>query len=339
VVNATLSIFLCLFEKTQKIYPSGNIITEYQNIKQFFLVSKMEPKKSKESKSKKESKSSKDPKEFSESKSKKESKDSKDPKESKSSKESNKNKNKNKKISDVVYRNGGYVVKYTVEEKVSKKNINERDENGNTLFMIVCKNIKKKAIKKFIEEGVDINAQNNNGETALMHLMLQNTAEKEIKLLLDSGADVNILNNDGRSVLYYIADHLYYEDNMLFSILQMFLDKGLNLFKDIASTNSLFLDAYDCKNDIVVVLLLINGINVLNISKELKNIWTGSYNKTNNKFKTMTIILKRCIILSLFWPLTKKDSKTKKEPKINMDILRLLIDFLDSDSQKKVTWE
>ena len=56
------------------------------------------------------------------------------------------------------------------------------------------------SMKKLVGLGVDLNAQNNRGNTAL-HLALGNYDEKTARYLIKKGARFDIVNNEGRSPL------------------------------------------------------------------------------------------------------------------------------------------
>jgi hypothetical protein len=83
-------------------------------------------------------------------------------------------------------------------------------------------NLKK--VQELITQGVDVNAKNANGDTALINTVLLKTAEGEIdqilSLLIKSGAHVNLQNNQGKTALYVAAQWGY--DNAL----KILLDNG-----------------------------------------------------------------------------------------------------------------
>ena len=59
-------------------------------------------------------------------------------------------------------------------------------------------------VKKLIDEGADVNAKNDEGETALM--IASNEGDKEIcELLIEKGADVNAKDNEGNTALMYVS--------------------------------------------------------------------------------------------------------------------------------------
>ncbi len=68
----------------------------------------------------------------------------------------------------------------------NKENINARDSNGYTPLMMVTK--KSELVEYLLRSGADVNAQDNQGRTALHWAVLEKNLEV-IKLLLDYGAD------------------------------------------------------------------------------------------------------------------------------------------------------
>ena len=55
-------------------------------------------------------------------------------------------------------------------------------------------------LKVLIEVGVDLNAQNDRGETAL-HKAAQGGEVAALKILIGAGADLNAQDNDGKTAL------------------------------------------------------------------------------------------------------------------------------------------
>ena len=78
-------------------------------------------------------------------------------------------------------------------------------------------------INFFIKNGIDINKQENAGNTALLLLSKQNYSNRRsvVKIFIEAGADVNLSNADGKTPL-----HHYCNVPAIFSIL---LDAGANI--------------------------------------------------------------------------------------------------------------
>lgn len=95
-------------------------------------------------------------------------------------------------------------VKYYI--KHGELSLNQKDESGQPLIKLAIINARldsKKSIvmlNYLIEKGVDVNAKNNNGYTALMDATFIGNTEI-MKILIKSGADVNAKNNNGATAL------------------------------------------------------------------------------------------------------------------------------------------
>ena len=98
--------------------------------------------------------------------------------------------------------------------------LDERDQNGGTSLMwLVNSRIKLQAIWRFaLHNGADINARNDEGESAL-HLAV---SVEMARLLLDAGADPNIRNKSGATPLI-LAANIY---TLNYSLIQLLLDRG-----------------------------------------------------------------------------------------------------------------
>ncbi len=115
----------------------------------------------------------------------------------------------------------GDVVKFLIDKGAD---VNVQNRMGDSALMYAAmidesdlkryaKNIKKASpidnmvsIHALVENGADINAQNNQGETVLYQL-LNNESNNvaAFTYLLDKGADVNITDKNGRTLLYYAS--------------------------------------------------------------------------------------------------------------------------------------
>ena len=60
-------------------------------------------------------------------------------------------------------------------------------------------------VKSLLDNGADVNARNNNGQTALMGASWMDHTEI-VQLLLENGADVNAKSNDGQTALMIVSD-------------------------------------------------------------------------------------------------------------------------------------
>ena len=82
--------------------------------------------------------------------------------------------------------------------------IKTRDKNGNTPLILVTRlSDQKNAVavaKQLLDAGIDINAQNNNGETALYRAVLKKNYAL-IRFLIENGADASIATNQGQTPL------------------------------------------------------------------------------------------------------------------------------------------
>ncbi|XP_037037865.1 putative ankyrin repeat protein RF_0381 [Bradysia coprophila] len=83
-------------------------------------------------------------------------------------------------------------------------NINARDEDGDTALMNASNNGRYETVKFLIENGADVNATDTNGKTPLMFASAFDNS-RIIKLLVDNGANINATDNSGWSALIYAA--------------------------------------------------------------------------------------------------------------------------------------
>jgi ankyrin repeat protein len=97
------------------------------------------------------------------------------------------------------------LIKAVKEDKITKVkeliNKNIKDEyDVMLLLLLVIQNNSIKTMKFFIEKNININLQDNRGETALMYAIDYDNIEM-IRLLLNAGANPNVLNTHNHTAL------------------------------------------------------------------------------------------------------------------------------------------
>jgi len=74
-------------------------------------------------------------------------------------------------------------------------------QNGDTASMLAFKRAQLNEVQTLIALGSDVNAKNNDGDTALILACDCLNNEEIIQTLIDAGADVNVKNNTGDTAL------------------------------------------------------------------------------------------------------------------------------------------
>lgn len=72
-------------------------------------------------------------------------------------------------------------------------------------FFDLCRSGSEKDVLKAIGRGADVNARDDEGNTALIFAVSERPNSRVVKVLLDNGADVNARNNDGLTALMFAA--------------------------------------------------------------------------------------------------------------------------------------
>jgi len=88
----------------------------------------------------------------------------------------------------------------------------DRNQKNLTDLMIDVKLQDKKAVKEKLKKGVDVNAKDFVGNTALIFAVFEHIDLDIIKILLENGADVNAINKKGESVLDLMIKNTYPND-------------------------------------------------------------------------------------------------------------------------------
>ncbi len=118
----------------------------------------------------------------------------------------------------------------------------------------------QKQVKSLLAKGANINAQDADGTTPLMHAVVNAEADC-VKLLLDKGADPNLSNKAGATALMWAVNDL--------KKVQLLLAKGANVNAVSKEKNSPLLLAFGLPNSLpVVTALLAKGADVNQAEKD-----------------------------------------------------------------------
>ena len=105
----------------------------------------------------------------------------------------------------------------------------ENDEHHPALMLVALEG-RTKEVKALLLQGVDVNAKDGMGRTALMFAVI-NMHYDTVRALLDSGADVNAKSNSGGTALMLAATSGEPR------IVQVLLDKGADRDATLVETN------------------------------------------------------------------------------------------------------
>ncbi|MCY4176966.1 MAG: ankyrin repeat domain-containing protein, partial [Endozoicomonadaceae bacterium] len=137
-------------------------------------------------------------------------------------------------------------------------NINAQDKWGNTALMCAVTTQQIEIIRPFVENKADINIQNKNGVTALM-CAAEGGSTEIVKRLLNRNADTNIQNDDGDTALICAAKCKSAE------AVKLLLDNGADAnAKDQHGSTALIYAAekQSTESTEIVKILLENGANI-----------------------------------------------------------------------------
>ncbi|GHT01743.1 hypothetical protein AGMMS50276_30410 [Synergistales bacterium] len=125
-------------------------------------------------------------------------------------------------------------------------------------FFALCEKGTPQQVEEAIKGGVDVNAKDRDGYTALMATARSNPNPETISLLLKNGADVNAKNRGGPTTLMYAAGF-----NPNPEIIAVLLKNGADInAKTIDGDTVLMAAAVENPNPEIIALLIKNGADV-----------------------------------------------------------------------------
>jgi len=145
-------------------------------------------------------------------------------------------------------------------------NINQANEDGNTVLINAAYNNDLPVIKHLLKQIKNINVANKEGKTALTSAISRNTVDV-VDLLIKNGADITVKDKDGNTLAYYLLKTYRSKKTDAFNKkLEVLTKNGLNLKATQAKGNNLFHVALDNTN-----LDLLKRIHALDIDVNKKN--------------------------------------------------------------------
>jgi len=130
-------------------------------------------------------------------------------------------------------------------------NLNDQDDKGNTLLHYACSNQRREHLAKLlIKHGVNLNMKNVKGNTALV-LAIENFCESSlIEMMIKKGADINVQNNEGKTPLMCSL----LKENLQSS--QILIENGANLNqRDKEGKTAFYYALVNSLNEIVILLI------------------------------------------------------------------------------------
>jgi ankyrin repeat protein len=97
----------------------------------------------------------------------------------------------------------------------AKADVNAQNSNGNIALIIASTWGYHEIFRMLLDKGANVNAQDLRGQTALMALLSyamgdEKTIIEELRMLLDAGADINLINKYGETALMISQKHCIY---------------------------------------------------------------------------------------------------------------------------------
>ena len=146
-----------------------------------------------------------------------------------------------------------------------KQVINEKNEHGFTPLMLACRNVNTcsniETIQILLNNGADVNLQDNDGDTALMHSSgqepkLTSINVSVVKLLLQHKTNPNLVDISGRTSLLYMSGR---PGNFNYEIAKLLLEHGAdpNIQENFGATPLQFATNYSWDDTMIETVKLL----------------------------------------------------------------------------------
>jgi ankyrin repeat protein len=144
--------------------------------------------------------------------------------------------------------------------------INQQDDSGDSPFMNAANSNTFNVVKYLSTYVKDINTKNENGRSALA-LAINNNHAEVAEFLLEKGADINVVDNYGNTLAFYLMNTFRSNNLEAFNKkLELLKKNGLNLSLAQGNGNTLYHNAIEKNN-----LALLKRIETFGIDLNTKN--------------------------------------------------------------------
>ncbi|AKI79829.1 putative ankyrin repeat protein [Acanthamoeba polyphaga mimivirus] len=138
-------------------------------------------------------------------------------------------------------------------------NVNAVDKYGNNILMEdITRNLEcpNSITKHLLEKKININHQNDNGDTVLLLVYERYELERAYSIaqfLLEHGSNPNITNNDGKSILTILKNNIFWNFEKVIPHFKLFLNYNFNLKHILDLLVSFY--ANRCTFDLIMMLI------------------------------------------------------------------------------------
>ena len=160
--------------------------------------------------------------------------------------------------------------KYLIKKNA---NINQSNDNNNSILMYCCMNSNYELVKLLLEKGVDVNFKDNQNDVALFYAcgceIYKEVNYDLVKLLLDNGATLDNKNTEGHTALHYSCRSTlsYFQFNINYDVIKLLIERGC-VTDTIDSNDKTFIDyLIKYSKNFKEIKEIINLINLSNFQK------------------------------------------------------------------------